>query len=380
MSHGYKAVQWSRKKAIYDLILWSGVLVYILVFMLISSAVNQGPSALSPMILLIRAFASCAFLMLSIILCIGPLARLNSRFLPLLYNRRHLGVSMFVVVLVHALLSLFWYHSFGVENPLVSLISAPGDWGSLSEFPFQQVGALALVVLLLLAATSHDFWNTILGAPLWKAIHMAVYLAYALVVVHVATGAVQQPQTGFAEALLFASLLTVGGLHLAAALKSRSVDLQAENADWVNLGDWRDIPNNRAIVVEVGKAEPVAIFRYQTSRIAAVANACQHQNGPLGEGRVIDGYITCPWHGFQYQPEDGCSPAPFTEKISTYELRLEGEQLWLNPNPLAPGSARPVLNVDTVIDAVTEESSALQDQEQEQADSSGIEEEGVSND
>ena len=39
-----------------------------------------------------RAFGSCAFLMLTLILCIGPLARLDARFLPLLYNRRHFGV------------------------------------------------------------------------------------------------------------------------------------------------------------------------------------------------------------------------------------------------------------------------------------------------
>ena len=36
-----------------------------------------------------RAFGACAFVMLTVILAIGPLARLDRRFLPLLYNRRH---------------------------------------------------------------------------------------------------------------------------------------------------------------------------------------------------------------------------------------------------------------------------------------------------
>jgi len=35
--------------------------------------------------------------LLHIILSIGPLCRLDSRFLPLLYNRRHLGVTMFLL-------------------------------------------------------------------------------------------------------------------------------------------------------------------------------------------------------------------------------------------------------------------------------------------
>ena len=29
--------------------------------------------------------------------------------------------------------------------------------------------------------------------------------------------------------------------------------------------------------------------------------------GPLGEGKIVDGCITCPWHGFQYRPQDGCT-------------------------------------------------------------------------
>jgi nitrite reductase/ring-hydroxylating ferredoxin subunit len=29
------------------------------------------------------------------------------------------------------------------------------------------------------------------------------------------------------------------------------------------------------------------------------------QNGPLGEGRIVDGCITCPWHGYQYRPDTG---------------------------------------------------------------------------
>ncbi len=40
--------------------------------------------------------------MLTVILCIGPLARLDARFRPLLYNRRHFGVLTFVVATVHA--------------------------------------------------------------------------------------------------------------------------------------------------------------------------------------------------------------------------------------------------------------------------------------
>ena len=56
--------------------------------------------------------------------------------------------------------------------------------------------------------------------------------------------------------------------------------------------------------------------------------------GPLGEGRIIDGCVTCPWHGYQYRPEDGAAPAPFTERVPTFRLRLVGGRILLDPRPL----------------------------------------------
>ena len=47
--------------------------------------------------------------MLTMILSIGPLARLDRRFLPLLYNRRHFGVLTFLVAALHVCLMLDWY-------------------------------------------------------------------------------------------------------------------------------------------------------------------------------------------------------------------------------------------------------------------------------
>lgn len=81
----------------------------------------------------------------------------------------------------------------------------------------------------------------------------------------------------------------------------------------------------------------MAVFRHQ-GLLSALSNACAHQNGPLGEGRVIDGCVTCPWHGFQYRLTDGRSPAPFTERVPTYRLRLDGAAVLVDPRPNPPGT------------------------------------------
>jgi nitrite reductase/ring-hydroxylating ferredoxin subunit len=81
----------------------------------------------------------------------------------------------------------------------------------------------------------------------------------------------------------------------------------------------------------------VAVFRYD-GKISAISNVCQHQNGPLGEGRIIDGCVTCPWHGYQYRPESGAAPPPFKEKIPTFNTKVVGGSVFVHPKPNAPGT------------------------------------------
>jgi len=97
-----------------------------------------------------------------------------------------------------------------------------------------------------------------------------------------------------------------------------------------------DIAEGRARIVVAG-GERVAIARWD-GNIAALSNVCQHQNGPLGEGRVIDGCLTCPWHGYQYRPQDGASPPPFTERVPTFRVEVREGRVLLDPRPCAPGT------------------------------------------
>ncbi|PYJ02404.1 MAG: hypothetical protein DME25_16050, partial [Verrucomicrobia bacterium] len=83
--------------------------------------------------------------------------------------------------------------------------------------------------------------------------------------------------------------------------------------------------------------ERVAIFKYD-GKISAVSNVCQHQNGPLGEGKIVFGCITCPWHGYQYQPDTGASPPPFVEKVPTFNVRVQNGRVLLHTKPNPPGT------------------------------------------
>src|SRR5919198_69805 len=188
MSTEYRAISWNRQKKLYDLVLVGFLSTYLLFF--IGIGVLRNPTATAET-LLIRAFGTAAFLLLHVVLCIGPLARLDRRLLPLLYNRRHLGVTTFLMGLAHGGFALVQFHALGNMNPLVSLFISNPRYGSIAQFPFQAVGFFALVILFLMAATSHDFWLRNLSAPVWKRLHMLVYAAYGLLIAHVTLGALQ---------------------------------------------------------------------------------------------------------------------------------------------------------------------------------------------
>ena len=339
MSVEYSPVLWNRQKKRYDLALLGFVALYFILFAGFHLWLH--PST-SPESLIIRSTATLAFLLLHVILVIGPLCRLNAAFLPLLYNRRHLGVSMFIIALVHAIVSLIQFHALGDVSPLVALFTSNPNYDSISQFPFQIFGFFALLILFLMAATSHDFWLENLSPRVWKALHMMVYVAYALIVLHVAFGVLQQEGVPLGATLLGVGMLVVVGLHVTVGLKTDTNESKAignAKEGFVPVCSLEEIAENRAKVVILA-GENIAIFKYD-GKLSAVHNVCKHQNGPLGEGKIVDGCITCPWHGYQYLPENGQSPPPFTEKVKTYDVRVDGGTVYVNPKPHPEGTKRP---------------------------------------
>ena len=158
MSAGFRAVQWNRAKVVYDLVALTGIVAYIWIFLAVERALEPPPNLPAEIDLRVRAFGTCAFLLLTVILSIGPLARLDARFLTLLYNRRHLGVMTFCVAAIHFWFMLDWYLVQGSLHTLLPEFSHLADYGRFPGFPFKLLGFVALLILLAMAATSHDYW------------------------------------------------------------------------------------------------------------------------------------------------------------------------------------------------------------------------------
>ena len=143
-----------------------------------------------------------------------------------------------------------------------------------------------LLILFLMAATSHDFWLENLSPRMWKALHMMVYVAYALIVLHVALGVLQQEGVPSGAGLLGLGMVSVIGLHVLAGMKEKTKESPTKGeskAGFLPVCKIDEIEADRAKVV-ILKEENIAIFKYD-GKLSAINNVCKHQNGPLGEGK-----------------------------------------------------------------------------------------------
>ncbi|HKD07001.1 MAG TPA: Rieske 2Fe-2S domain-containing protein [Bryobacteraceae bacterium] len=61
--------------------------------------------------------------------------------------------------------------------------------------------------------------------------------------------------------------------------------------------------------------------------VRALAGVCPHQGGPLGEGALNDGVITCPWHMWEFDSRSGECVFNRALTIPVYPVRVEGGEV-----------------------------------------------------
>lgn len=88
-----------------------------------------------------------------------------------------------------------------------------------------------------------------------------------------------------------------------------------------------DVPEGSGIAVDVG-TKRIAVFRVQ-GEFFALDETCPHRGGPLHTGTIDGTVVLCPWHQWQFDLKTGCSPLNSLSRVSTYPVRVEGSELWI---------------------------------------------------
>jgi len=85
--------------------------------------------------------------------------------------------------------------------------------------------------------------------------------------------------------------------------------------------------------------QPVVVFNVHGA-LFAISARCTHVGGPLGEGRLSDHRVECPWHGSEFDLETGrVLRGPARTPVTAYRASMEKEGLVLEARPLDPGTS-----------------------------------------
>ena len=108
----------------------------------------------------------------------------------------------------------------------------------------------------------------------------------------------------------------------------RTAEQLAEAGGWARVAAVEELPEGAAAAVYF-RGDQVALFNVE-GRIYALGNRCSHANGPLMEGAVEGGCVTCPYHGSRFDLASGRPQSgPAVKPVPTYQVKVEDGAVFL---------------------------------------------------
>lgn len=109
-----------------------------------------------------------------------------------------------------------------------------------------------------------------------------------------------------------------------------------------------ELEEGRVTTVSVGRRS-LAVTRHD-GRYGCLDNACPHQGGPLGEGSIENGWLRCPWHGYDYSPLTGEPPHGFSDAPACFQVEARADGVYVAlPPEVDPGRTVSDVVVETLV-------------------------------
>lgn len=105
--------------------------------------------------------------------------------------------------------------------------------------------------------------------------------------------------------------------------------MNAHTPALVEIGRLGDIPRRGARCVRAGETA-IAVFRTADDRVFALEDRCPHRGGPLSQGIVHDGCVTCPLHNWVISLETGSATGADDGKVRSFPVMLDGDRILIN--------------------------------------------------
>ena len=118
-----------------------------------------------------------------------------------------------------------------------------------------------------------------------------------------------------------------------------------EKLTWYKVLNRGELPEGRVKTVTAG-TKSFALSHFE-GKYCALDNKCPHQGGPLGEGQIENGWLRCPWHGYDYHPCTGRPPGGFEDAVEHFSVEEREDGIYV-------GLAETETHVKTTSDVMVE--------------------------
>jgi phenylpropionate dioxygenase-like ring-hydroxylating dioxygenase large terminal subunit len=101
-------------------------------------------------------------------------------------------------------------------------------------------------------------------------------------------------------------------------------------------------------------AEPVLLGRTRQGKAFALRDICPHRAAPLSAGRIREGEVECPYHGWRFKPDGQCAAIPSVLQdqnievnrihVQSYPCREQDGLIWVYFSADQKSEAAPILD------------------------------------
>ena len=99
-------------------------------------------------------------------------------------------------------------------------------------------------------------------------------------------------------------------------------------SNWTEIAKLSDIPRLGARILRTDTVE-IALFRTATDQVYALRDRCPHKGGPLSQGIVHGGTVTCPLHNWKIDLASGEAQGPDEGCTQSFPIKVEDGVVFL---------------------------------------------------
>ncbi len=98
--------------------------------------------------------------------------------------------------------------------------------------------------------------------------------------------------------------------------------------EWVRVLDSAGSIQEGGVVGVVAGERSIALVKVN-GEIFALEGVCPHEGGPLAKGTIDNGYLVCPWHGWEFEPSTGQDRYNAARRIKTFSVDLRSDGVYI---------------------------------------------------